>query len=98
MTMFKRARPLSEKSALEQYVDRVNALNKLFDREEITFPLSEECVRGLMYRIEGELSPENLNCDGEISAAEANRKWEFLQEVYEELEMCDDWGITYKGE
>jgi hypothetical protein len=64
MTMFKRARPLSEKSALEKYVDRVNALRRLFDVDTFEFPLKEIDVRQLRDRIESELSPENLTCDG----------------------------------
>jgi len=92
--MFKRAKPLSEKSPLEQFIDRENALNELFGRELIEYPLTESDVRELYNSIECQLSPENLNCDGEISAHEANVKWNFLQDVLMELEMCDDWGVT----
>ena len=36
-------------------------------------------------RIDCALSPENLHCDGEISAAEANRKFRFLTRAAEQL-------------
>jgi hypothetical protein len=40
-------------------------------------------------RIDCALSPENLHCDGEISAAEANRKFRFLTKAAEQLMKLD---------
>lgn len=40
-------------------------------------------------RIDCALSPENLHCDGEISAAEAGRKFRFLTKAAEQLMKLD---------
>ena len=40
-------------------------------------------------RIDCAISPENLHCDGEISAAEANRKFRFLTRAAEQLMKLD---------
>jgi hypothetical protein len=37
-------------------------------------------------RLTNELSPENLHCDGEISRAEANRKYKRLMKEWHALE------------
>ena len=37
-------------------------------------------------RLTNELSPENLHCDGEISQAEANRKYKHLMKQWHLLE------------
>lgn len=94
--MHKRTTPLSEKSPLEVYVERLNAYRSLYSRELLEQPFSREDVAYIADHIEGDLSPENLNCDGEISPAEANRKWKFLMEVQDELSLHDDWGVTLK--
>jgi hypothetical protein len=36
--------------------------------------------------LDGDLSPENLHCDGEISQAEAQRKYNYYGKVIKELE------------
>jgi len=59
---------------LEQFVDSTNRWNSIFGSEPITFPLSQSHANNLMDRIAGELSPENLHCDGEISHAQAAAK------------------------
>ena len=75
---------------LEQFVDSTNRWNSIFGSEPITFPLSQKSANNLMDRIAGELSPENLHCDGEISHAEAMRKYNFLTSVLDELNIyCD---------
>lgn len=94
--MFKRKTPLSKKSPLEQYVDDLNVFRRLREADLLEEPFSRDDVAYIADRIEGDLSPENLNCDGEISRAEANRKWKFLMEVQDELTLHDDWGVTYR--
>lgn len=42
-------------------------------------------VAELAHSLNCELSPENLHCDGEISAAEAKVKYNFLLKVIAEL-------------
>ena len=81
-------------SYLSQYVeDRINFWNRLMKRDEMTFPLSDEDVRKVVYHLEGDLSPENLHCDGEISNAEAQRKYNFYMKVFDELEA--NYNVVY---
>ena len=61
-------------AALEQFVDSTNRWNGIFGREPMTFPLSQTDANNLMNKIAGELSPENLHCDGEISPQQARQK------------------------
>jgi len=44
-------------------------------------------VDDIARRLDGDLSPENLHCDGEISVAEANQKYRFYERVYKDLEQ-----------
>jgi hypothetical protein len=72
--------------ALKTYIDGYNQWGAIFGGTPITFPLSQKVVDDIARRLDGDLSPENLHCDGEISAAEANRKYRFYTKVYQELE------------
>lgn len=58
------------------YFEREIAVAKLFGRP-LEMPNKENALQWAR-RIECDLSPENLNCDGEISRAEANRKYKVL--------------------
>ena len=71
---------------LTRYIeDRINSWNRLITREEMTFPLTMDDVREIVSVLECDLSPENLHCDGEITRAQANRKYKFYMKVYDEL-------------
>ena len=72
---------------LQEYVDQMNRWNAIFDRSAMTFPLSQSNANDLMNKIAGELSPENLHCDGEISPAQARKKYNYLMSVKAELEQ-----------
>jgi hypothetical protein len=71
---------------LKNYVERLNFWNELSKRPLMTFPLSRDDAEKIVYNLEGDLSPENLHCDGEISNAEAQRKYSYYMKVYAELE------------
>ena len=71
---------------LKEYIDRRNQWNAIFGSAPTTFPLSQKAVDEIARQLDGDLSPENLHCDGEISVAEANRKYRFYTKVYQELE------------
>jgi hypothetical protein len=73
--------------ALKEYIDRRNQWNAIFGTAPTTFPLSQKNVDEIARQLDGDLSPENLHCDGEISAAEANRKYRFYERVYKDLEQ-----------
>jgi len=72
--------------ALKTYIDRYNQWETIFGGTPITFPLSQKVVDDIARRLDGDLSPENLHCDGEISVSEANQKYRFYERVYKDLE------------
>lgn len=70
---------------LERYVESLNFWKELQNKPLITFPLSRKNVAYISYHLEGDLSPENLHCDGEITSAEANRKYRYYMRVIDQL-------------
>ena len=72
---------------LQAYIDQKNTWGSFFNSPQINFPLSQVQVNDIANKLDGDLSPENLHCDGEISVAEANRKYNFYAKVYKELEQ-----------
>ena len=71
---------------LQKFIDDNNRWIAFFNTAPMTFPLSQTQVNDLAKTLDCQLSPENLHCDGEISTAEANRKYRFLATVARELE------------
>ena len=78
---------------LKNFIDDNNRWIAFFNTAPMTFPLSQTQVNDLARTLDSKLSPENLHCDGEISRAEAQRKYRFLATVYKELEQycLDNW-------
>jgi len=70
---------------LKHYVDQKNGWGAIFGEKELEFPLSPDGVKKIAYGLDGEFSPENLHCDGEISVAEARRKFAYFETVFLEL-------------
>jgi len=70
---------------LNNYINE-NLMFGGFSGTNITFPLSQKSVDTIARRLDRDLSPENLHCDGEISHAEAERKYQFYGRVIKELE------------
>ncbi len=58
---------------------------KIFDKSA-KLPETKEEVKTWWDRIDGDLSPENLHCDGEISASAARAKARKLNAELRELE------------
>ena len=71
---------------LNNFIEDNNRWIRLWSRTAMTFPLSQADVDSLAHTLDSKLSPENLYCDGEISRAEANRKYKYLSRVAQELE------------
>jgi len=72
--------------ALKDYIDRKNHWETIFgNAPTYTFPLSQNMVDELCSSLDCDLSPENLHCDGEISVAEANRKYRFYNKVADDI-------------
>ena len=82
---------------LVDYIDQRNAWMAIFDKDEIAFPLTQAGADAIVDRLDGDLSPENLHCDGEISQSQAMAKYRFYKLVAQELEAyCNSTGLTYK--
>jgi hypothetical protein len=80
---------------LVNYVKRMNEWNAIFGTGAVEFPLDAQGAQTIADKLDSELSPENLHCDGEISHAEAMRKYNFLSLVADELNIyCDANGLT----
>jgi len=80
---------------LKNFIDDNNRWIAFFNTAPMTFPLSQTQVNDLARTLDSKLSPENLHCDGEISRAEAQRKYRFLATVCRELEAyCKSNGLT----
>ena len=82
-------------NTLTNYVEQMNSWNAIFGKNGIEFPLTAESAQKIASKLDSELSPENLHCDGEISPAEAQKKYNFLTLVLDELNIyCDANGLT----
>ena len=71
---------------LKKFINDNNRWIAIFGNPAMTFPLTQQDANELARTLDSNLSPENLHCDGEISAAEANRKYRFYAAVARELE------------
>jgi len=71
---------------LKTFIQDNNRWMALFGKADMTFPLTQQDVDDLARTLDSKLSPENLHCDGEITIAEADRKYRFLATVARELE------------
>ena len=73
--------------SLQNYIDVRNSWNSFFPGSTVVnFPLTQAQVDDLARSLDSDLSPENLHCDGEISQAEAQRKYNYYGKVIKELE------------
>ena len=71
---------------LANYVEQRNRWLAIFNSNEgITFPLTQAGVDKIISQLDSDLSPENLHCDGEITAAQARAKYNFYKTVADEL-------------
>ena len=75
---------------LTAYVEQQNDWNAIFGRAPVKMPLSQAAVTDLAKSIDCALSPENLYCDGEISAREAQAKYNNYMRVLKELRSYAD--------
>jgi len=80
---------------LNNFIQDNNRWIAIFGNPQMTFPLTQQDADELARTLDSKLSPENLHCDGEISAAEAQRKYRFLATVCKELEAyCNTNNLT----
>ena len=80
---------------LQAYIDQKNTWGSFFNSPQINFPLSQTQVNDLARSLDGDLSPENLHCDGEISQTQAQNKYNYYGRVIKELDRyCAGQGLT----
>ena len=75
---------------LKAYVENQNRWNAIFGESPMQLPLSQAGVTKIAKSIDAGLSPENLHCDGEISAGQARKKYNQYQRVLKELRAYAD--------
>jgi len=77
---------------LRNYLDTYNAWQKIFDPNHRTINIgnmTQKDVQTIASRLDSDMSPENLHCDGEISYAAARAKADYYTAVWEELkDVC----------
>lgn len=69
--------PIPMKAAL-QYVDQQNRMRKIFGQRELELMKDAKLIHDM---VEGDLSPENLSCDGELRGRALDTKARFLNQV-----------------
>ena len=73
---------------LKAYVEQANKWNALFKGEQFTLDTAYGRQR-LAQKIDADLSPENLTCDGELPRAEVNRRYKELMTAAKQLKQLD---------
>ena len=73
---------------LQAYLDRENAYMAIFGRPPLT-TLTPESRQQIAHRLDSQLSPENLTCDGELSRSQVNQRYSELTAVARELVKLD---------
>jgi len=74
--------------ALAQFVKQRNAFNKMFGSKPLDLTVAADRQR-VAEIIDSALSPENLTCDGELSAAQVRSRYKELTRVAAELRALD---------
>lgn len=81
---------MAAKNYLAQYIERQNFTRGLFNEPEIDpNNISPKEARELLDRLECDLSPENLCCDGELRGAKLKAKAKMLNEAKKALLQGD---------
>jgi len=74
--------------ALENYVEQKNRWRAIFNQKPLSL-LNKEDRQTIANSIDGEMSPENLTCDGELRGAQVREKARYLTRAAEELLSID---------
>lgn len=82
---------------LRNYLDSYNSWQKIFDKDHKTINIgnmTQKDVDTIAGRLDGDMSPENLHCDGEISPAAARAKADYYNDVWADLKaVCEHKGL-----
>lgn len=74
--------------ALAQFVKQRNQFNSIFGHAPLDLTVAADRQR-IADIIDSALSPENLTCDGELSAAQVRSRYKELTTVAKELKTLD---------
>ena len=80
-------------SALTDYVERENAFGALFGTRPLDLQNAADRQK-IASRIDSALSPENLTCDGELSASQVRARYKALTKAAAELQKLDS-SVTF---
>jgi len=75
-------------STLEQYVENKNKWNAVFKGRQYSL-LNADDRQAIANSIDGDLSPENLTCDGELPRSQVQARAKFLNRCAAELASID---------
>ena len=75
-------------SALTDYVEQHNKWNAIFGKAPLSLAKAADRQR-IADMIDGDLSPENLTCDGELSRSAVQAKYRQLTRAAQELQSID---------
>lgn len=82
---------------LRNYLDTYNSWQKIFDKDHKTINIgnmTQKDVDMLAGRIDSEMSPENLSCDGELTGGQVRAKADYYMDVWAELkDVCRQKGF-----
>lgn len=75
-------------SALTQYLDNKNRFAKIFGKKELSLKNAAD-RKSIAQSIDGDLSPENLTCDGELPRSQVQARYKQLTTAAKELIKLD---------
>ena len=75
-------------ATLEAFVEQENAWAAIIKQPQLSL-LNAKDRQKIADRIDSQLSPENLSCDGELSATEVNRRYRNLTRCAAQLLSID---------
>ena len=73
---------------LEQFVEQENRFASLFGSKPLSLLNAEDRQR-IADKIDSQLSPENLTCDGELRGSQVQQRYRFLTRCATELLSID---------
>ena len=83
--------------ALNDYVAQKNSWGKLFGSKPLDLSNAQD-RKTIAQSIDSELSPENLTCDGELSASQVRARYNKLMTVAKQLQKLDPTVAQYMYE
>lgn len=82
-------------SALLNFVKQRNQFNSMFGIKPLDLTVAQDRKR-VAEIIDSALSPENLSCDGELSASQVRSRYKELTAVARELKALDPSVVIYE--